>query len=92
MERELIEIDPKDHVYQYEIADGEHIDEALIEAFEQAEVDEFDESAVVLDWVEPEALDLLFRHTAGHPQVVVRLWDHPVLITRDTVTIHRPTS
>lgn len=73
---------------EYPVDDSEAVSEALVEAFDRAGVRDLEEQSVLYDWLEPDAIDLLFRHTNGDPEVLVELWNHPVLITRGAVTIY----
>jgi hypothetical protein len=73
---------------EHPVDDSEPVSEALVDAFDSAGVRDLEEASVLYDWIEPDAIDLLFRHTNGDPEVVVELWGHPVHITRDAVTIY----
>ena len=77
-----------DRLTEYQVDDEVPVSEALVAAFDGVGARDLDEPSVLYDWLEPDAIDLLFRHTSGDPEVVVELWGHPVHITRESVTIY----
>jgi hypothetical protein len=79
-----------DRVARYPVSETEAVSEAIVAAFEQIGARGFEDGSVLYDWIEPDALDLLFRQSRGDPQVDLKLWGRPVRISRETVTIYEP--
>lgn len=88
MRSQFIEPPSTTLVSRYRVSDGEPMTDAILRAFEQVDGFDVDDEPVLLDWIEPDAVDLLFRQSAGDPHVVARLWEYPVLLTRRSVTIY----
>jgi hypothetical protein len=87
---ETAELPADPRVAQYPISEAEAGSEAIVAAFEQLGARGIDEGSVLYDWIEPDALDQLFRHSQGNPHVDMELWGRPVRISRETVTIYEP--
>lgn len=73
---------------RYFVGEAESVSEAIVAAFEQTGARGLADESVLYDWIEPDALDLLFRHSQDDLRVVLELWGHPVRVSRETVTIY----
>ena len=84
----LLEKEPEAAIHRYEVSESQEVSNAVVEAFEAAGVEEFDNESVLHDYVDPDAIDMLFRDPSGNPQLVLRLWDHLVHLKPGCVAIY----
>jgi len=89
MEKSVISHSADQQVHQYQIENEEAVTNAIVKAFENADINEFDDSSVLHDWTEPDALNSLFKYSDGNHQVLIRLWGHLVSITSETIIIYK---
>jgi hypothetical protein len=69
------------------ISSAESASAAVVRAFETVDGRPAGER-VLYDFVDPDALDTLLATGGGDATVRVRLWDHPVVVTPERVTVY----
>lgn len=77
-----------DLVVVYSVDTDERMTEAIVSAFRAVEVDAFEESTRLVDWVDPDVLEKL-RWSPDQPlYLYTRIWDHDVVVKPDEVRIY----
>jgi len=71
----------------YQIQLDESVEEAIISAFYTLGFEVMSEQTVLEEWVDVDALDRLLAGPTP-ARATVRIWDHPVVVTPETVTIY----
>lgn len=76
----------RDPVVRRHVDPDEPISAAVLAAFEQLDCGVPDDSPLY-DWIDLDAVELLFRNPSGDPSVVTTIWDHRVVLTPESVEI-----
>lgn len=77
-----------DLLVSYPIGDEESVCGAVVDAFLAANVDVFDRSSSIEQWIDTDALEG-FDWRAGDPLYVsTAIWNHGVVVTSDEVRIY----
>ncbi len=71
----------------YQIQLDESVEEAIISAFYTLGFEVMSEQTVLEEWVDVDALDRLLAGPTP-ARATVRIWNHPVVVTPETVTIY----
>lgn len=72
----------------YSLGSGEGVSEAIVNAFQAANVTVFERPTQLEEWIDTDALEAL-QWTSGRPLYLgARIWDHHVLITGEEVRIY----
>lgn len=75
-------------VVSYLLDEGEEMSEAIIGAFLAANVDVYDKSTQLADWVNPEVLEGIQWSSDRPVYLCTRIWDKKVVITAEEVRIY----
>lgn len=82
--------DDLDCLVTYPIGADEEIAEAVVYAFEAIDIDVFEKSTQLNDWINTDAFAAL-GFDAGRPLYLsTRIWDHRVVITAEEIRIYLP--
>ena len=77
-----------DLLVRYSLDNDESMTEAVVNAFLAANVDVFDKSNQLADWIKPGVLENI-RWSSDRPlHLWTRIWDHVVVITPEEVSIY----
>jgi len=77
-----------DLLVDYSISSGEEMSEAIINAFHAANIDVFEKSTQLNDWVDADVFESI-HWTADRPLYLsTRIWDRRVVITSEEVRIY----
>lgn len=77
-----------DLVVSYSVGSGEEINEAVVNAFLAANIDVFDKSTQLADWINPGVIESI-QWSADRPlYLCTRIWDHQVVVTAEEVRIY----
>lgn len=77
-----------DLLVSYSLSGGEEMPEAIVNAFQAANIDVFERPTQLVDWVNADVFEAL-RWTSDRPlSSSTRIWDHQVVITAEEVRIH----
>lgn len=79
----------RNRVVSYELSSKEGATDGLLDAFVAIGVDPQRQDTTLHDWIHPEALDRLQRHTAEF-HITFPIWNYRVSITPEEVTIYTP--
>lgn len=76
------------HVASYSLSRGEEMSEAVVNAFEAAGIDVFNNPTQLNDWVDADVFESL-HWTSDRPLYLsTQIWDHQVVITGEEVRIY----
>lgn len=79
-----------DLVVVYAVDTDEKMTQAIVSAFQAADVDAFEESTRLVDWVDPDVLEKL-RWCPDQPlYLYTHIWDHEVVVRSDEIRIYSP--
>ena len=76
-----------DTLVRHHIGPDESVSEAVLLAFERLDDDLGGRETPLYDWIDLDAVEMLFRNTGTDPRVVVTIWDHPVVLAPGFVEI-----
>jgi hypothetical protein len=76
----------RDPLVRHHIDPDEPVSEALLRAFERLDGG-VPEDEPIYDWLDLDAVELLFREPAGEPSVTATVWGHTVVLTPEFVEI-----
>jgi len=79
----------RDPVVRHHVEANEPISAAVLTAFEQLD-DGIPDDTPLYDWIDLDAVELLFRDPSGDPSVVTTIWDHRVVLTPEFVEVAVP--
>ena len=72
----------------YSISSEEEMSEAIVNAFQAANIDVFEKPTQLVDWIDSDVFDAL-QWTPDCPLYLsTRIWDHQVVITAKEVRIY----
>lgn len=72
----------------YSISSDEQLTEAVVNAFQAANIDVYGQPTFLIDWMNPDVFESI-QWTSGAPVYFsTRIWDHRVVITAEEVRIY----
>lgn len=74
----------------YPLSTGEEMSEAVVNAFYAGNIDVFERSTPLLDWINADVLNGLQWSSDRPIYLSTRIWDHQVVITADEIRIYSP--
>lgn len=72
----------------YSRSSGEEMSEAIVNAFDAANIDVFEQPTQLVDWINADAFDDLQWSSDRPLYLSTRIWDHQVVITAEEVRIY----
>ncbi|MFB6161807.1 MAG: hypothetical protein ABEJ61_11650 [Haloferacaceae archaeon] len=75
-------------VVQYSLGAEERPSEAIAAALAAAGIDLESRDTVLNDWIDGDAVDKLLEDTSTTHRLSTVIWDRPVEVTADTVTVY----
>lgn len=84
----LLNEDDFDLLVAYSSECDEERSEAIVNAFLAANVDVYEHSTTLVDWVDPDVVENLCWSSDRPFYLCTRIWDHDVVLTPDEVRIY----
>lgn len=73
----------------YALSDTEEMCEAIVCAFQSADINVFEKPTELADWIDADAFDAL-QWSSKRPHLLsTRIWDHHVVLTGEAVCIYK---
>lgn len=72
----------------YSIEDGENMSEGVVNAFLAADIDVFEQSTQLVDWIDPDILEAIQRSSDRPIYLCTQIWGHQVVVTSEEVRIY----
>lgn len=72
----------------YSRSSGEEMTEAVVKAFEAANIDAFERRTQLIDWINPDVLESLEWNPDQPLYLSTRIWEHQVVMTPEEIRIY----
>jgi hypothetical protein len=82
--------DEFDLLVSYSLGPEEPLDEAIVNAFHAAQIDVFERSTQLVDWINADVFEAIRWDTDRPLFLYTRVWDHQVVISAEDVWIYTP--